>query len=49
MESSAITFWLRWILISLACVDVVGAVTSIFMMIFGIHGGAAPHSLVVPI
>jgi hypothetical protein len=37
LKSSAITFWLRYILIALACVDLIGAATSIFMMIFGIH------------
>ncbi len=41
LRSPAITFWLRCILIALACVDLVGAATSIFMMIFGAHGATA--------
>jgi len=33
LRRSAITYWLRLILIALACVDVIGAVASIFMMV----------------
>ncbi len=49
LKSPAITFWLRCILIALACVDLIGAGTSIFMMIFGAHGAAVkpPCFLVV--
>jgi hypothetical protein len=35
LRRSAITYWLRNILIALAAVDVIGAANSIFMMIFG--------------
>jgi hypothetical protein len=35
LRRSAITYWLRGILIALAVADVIGAVTSICMMIYG--------------
>jgi hypothetical protein len=34
LRKSAITYWLRLILVALAVVDVVGALNSVFMMIY---------------
>lgn len=49
LKRTAITFWLRCIFIALAVVDVIGAATSVFMMVSASHGGHVTSPLMIPI